>query len=67
MSSKAEKDSAEDVGSAETSRPKSGKDEKEPGSSDERRASVTTAGCAARRGAGQARGKCREAETNGLE
>ena len=27
MSSKAEKDSAEDVGSAETSRPKSGKDE----------------------------------------
>ena len=54
MSSKAEKDSAEDVGSAETSRPKSGKDEIEP-SSDERRASVTTAGCRARRGAGQAR------------
>ena len=38
MSSKAEKDSAEDVGSAETSRPKSGKDEIEPESSGERRA-----------------------------
>ena len=32
MSSKAEKDSAEDVGSAETSRLKGGKDEIEPGS-----------------------------------
>ena len=38
MSSKAEKDSAEDVGSAESSRPKSGKDEIEPESSGERRA-----------------------------
>lgn len=45
MSSNAEKDSVEGVGSAETSQPKSGKDEIKPGSGDERRASVITAGC----------------------
>ena len=60
MSSKAEKDSAEDVGSAETSQPKSGKDEIEPRSSGEHRARVTMAGCRVRRGAGQARGKSGE-------
>ena len=67
MTSKAEKDSTEDVGSAETSQPKSGKDEKDEieQGSDERRASVTMAGCAARRGARQARGKRGKAETNG--
>ena len=57
MSSKAEKDSAGDVGSAETSRPKSGKDEIELGSNGERRARLTTVGCRARGGAGQAQGK----------